>query len=92
MQIIENEISVLLNKGAIVESNYEENQFVSNIFVVKKPNGKFRPIINLKKLNQFVHYEHFKQEHFKVVLDIIQEGDFFLLNRFNRSIFFSSYS
>jgi hypothetical protein len=77
MEIIDQEVAELLNKGAIVPSHWEDGQFVSNIFVVKKPNGKYRPIINLKQLNKFVHYEHFKQEHFKVVLDLIQENDFF---------------
>lgn len=78
MKIIDQEVSELLRKGAIVQSSVEENQFISNIFVVKKPDNKFRPIINLKKLNQFVHYEHFGQGHFKVVLDSIQEKDFFV--------------
>lgn len=56
---------------------WENNQYVSNIFVVPKPNGRFRPIINLKYLNYFVHFEHFKQETFKTVLDLIQENDYF---------------
>ena len=34
-------------------------------------------MINLKHLNKFVHYEHFKQEHFCIVLQLIQKGDFF---------------
>lgn len=77
MQIVDQEIMDLLKKGAIIRSEWESPQFISNIFVVKKPNGKYRPIINLKRLNKFVRYEHFKQEHFKIVLDIIQENNFF---------------
>jgi hypothetical protein len=76
-EVVDNEILELSKKGAIVHSYWEENQFLSNIFVVPKPNGKYRPIINLKRLNKFVKYEHFKQEHFKVVLDLIQQNDFF---------------
>ena len=76
-QIINNEVSDLLEKGAIQHSNWEEKQFISNIFIVPKPNGKYRPIINLKYLNQFMKYEHFKQETFKMVLGLIQEQDFF---------------
>ena len=76
-QIIDNEISDLLKKGAVEHSKFELGQFVSNIFIVPKSNGKYRPIINLRYLNCFVHYEHFKQETFKVVLDLIQEQDFF---------------
>ena len=71
------EIQELLKKGAIVHSEWEENQYVSNIFIVPKPNGRYRPIINLKYLNLFVHYEHFKQETFKIVLELIQENDYF---------------
>jgi hypothetical protein len=75
--IVQSEINSLLEKGAIIESNHEVDEFISNIFVVPKPNGKFRPIINLKHLNKFVKYEHFKQEHFSIVLDLIQESDYF---------------
>ena len=71
------EINELLKLGAIVKSEWEDNQYVSNIFIVPKPNGRFRPIINLKFLNQFIHFEHFKQETFKTVLELIQQNDFF---------------
>jgi hypothetical protein len=64
-------------KGAIVTSYHEKDEFISNIFIVPKPNGKFRPIIFIKKLNYFVLYEHLKQEHFKIVLDLIQRDDYF---------------
>lgn len=47
------------------------------IFLVTKPNGDLRPIINLRKLNEFVHYEKFKQETFSFVLELIQPNDFF---------------
>ena len=66
----------LLKKGAIVESVSEPDEFISTIFIVPKPNGKFRPVINLRYLNEFVHYDHFKQETFKVVLDLLQKNDF----------------
>lgn len=74
--IVDNEVADLLTKGAIVPSFHEQNEFISTLFIVPKPNGKFRPIINLKYLNNFVHYDHFKQETFQVVLDLLQEKDF----------------
>jgi len=74
--IVENEVQELLELGAIVESPTQPDEFVSTIFIVPKPNGKFRPVINLKYLNEFVHYDHFKQETFKVVLDLIQKEDY----------------
>ena len=57
-------------------SSSEKNEFISTIFIVPKPNGKFRLIINLRYLNEFIHYDHFKQETFKVVLDLLQKNDF----------------
>lgn len=75
-QIVDEEVSVLLQKGAIVESSHETDEFISTIFIVAKPNGKYRPVINLRFLNEFVHYDHFKQETFKVVLELLQENDF----------------
>lgn len=44
---IDQEVLDLLDKNAISESKFESNQFISNIFIVKKKNGKFRPVINL---------------------------------------------
>lgn len=75
--LVDIEIQTLLKKGAIFPSFHEEGQFISTIFIVPKPNGKFRPVINLKYLNYFVTYEHFKQETFSVVLELIQKNDFF---------------
>ena len=76
-ELVTNEIKTLLEKGAIIPSKNEKEQFISNIFIVPKPNGKFRPVINLRELNKFVTYRHFKQETFPVVLDMIQPNDFF---------------
>lgn len=66
----------MLKKGAIVPSVTEPGEFVSTLFIVPKPNGKYRPVINLRYLNDFIHYDHFKQETFKVVLDLLQQNDY----------------
>lgn len=42
-----------------------------------KPDGKLRPIIDLRHLNKFILYIYFKQETFNTVLDIIQKSDYF---------------
>ena len=68
---------------------YLQKQLVSNteVFIVPKHNGKFRPVINLRYFNEFVHYDHFKQETFKIVLDLLQENDFLTSVNFKMHIF-----
>jgi hypothetical protein len=58
LEIIESEISALLEKRAIEET--QEIGFISSIFTIPKKSGGFRPVINLKALNNFVVYNHFK--------------------------------
>ena len=74
--IVDQEVQELLRKGAIVPCESESGEFISTIFIVPKPNGKFRPVINLKYLNEFIQYDHFKQETFSTVLDLLQKGDY----------------
>ena len=60
-ELVDKEVLTLFGY-AITLSHTEPDQFISNIFLVLNPNGKFRPVINLKQLNNFVHYEHFNQQ------------------------------
>lgn len=43
----------------------------------KKANGKLRLILNLKPLNEFIAYEHFKMEHLDFVCELTQHNDWF---------------
>ena len=47
-------------KGAIVECDLDPAWFVSNLCFVVKKDGGSRPVINLKLLNAYISYEHFK--------------------------------
>ena len=68
-----------MDKNAISESKFESNQFISNIFIVeKKKKGKFRPAINLMRLNEFISYHHFKMETLDVVLSSIKRISYFV--------------
>ena len=71
---IDDEIGKLLLKGVIKKCFKEENDFISSVFTRDKADGTLRMILNLKKLNQHVTYNHFKMESLKNVLDIIQPG------------------
>ena len=77
VHLVDDEIRKMLSKGAIEFSNFEEDQFISNIFLVAKKGGKVRPVINLKELNKFVSYYHFKQENLDMVLKSVSELSFF---------------
>jgi len=60
---LEHEISVLKQKKVIEITTNSEGEFISPIFLVeKRDSGKFRVILNLKKLNDFVEYKHFKMD------------------------------
>lgn len=76
-ELIDHEVLSMLGKGAIEKSRYEKDQYVSNIFLVQKKNGKYRPVINLKSLNRHVKYFHFKQETLSSVLANISRNDYF---------------
>ena len=60
---MENQIRDFLERGIIKVSNHEEEEFISNIFLREKKDGSFRMILNLKDLNQFTPYHHFKMDN-----------------------------
>jgi hypothetical protein len=75
-QLIDAEMIKLRRKGAIVKCKPVPDQFISDIFLVPKKSGDLRPVINLKQLNEFVSYEHFKMETLRQIRHLVQPGDF----------------
>ena len=57
-------VEELLRKQAIEKVPFSqwEKGFYSNFFIVNKKDGSFRPILNLKLLNQHLEVPHFKME------------------------------
>lgn len=64
-------IANLIHIGAISECEPIAGQFLSNIFLIPKSNGKMRFILNLKKLNQFISTQHFKLEDLRTALKLV---------------------
>jgi hypothetical protein len=60
---MENLITDFLDRGIIMVSDHEEGEFISNVFLREKKDGSFRMILNLKELNQFIPYNHFKMDN-----------------------------
>ena len=61
----------LLEKGIIIPSQHEPDEFISPIFLRDKQDGLFRMILNLKKLNKHVQCYHFKMETIKTVISMM---------------------
>ena len=72
-EIITTEIKSLLRKGVIVEISRESGYFISTVFTRKKKSGTIRFILNLKYLDNFVVYKHFKMESILGVFKIIKK-------------------
>ena len=77
-ELIEKEIKELEEKGAIKQVSQVQNQFLSNLFLVKKKDGGNRPVINLKNLNGFVDHQRFKMEDISTLKDLIQPNDWMI--------------
>ena len=73
--IVGAEIAKLLHKGVVVESAPSEEDSFSPIFLTLKKNGiDYRMILNLKELNNFVAYQHFKMDSLKCVTSLMTQG------------------
>ena len=75
-RLVDVEVAEMLRKGAITLCTHQTGEFISNLFLVDKKHGGHRPVINLKHLNQFVPYQHFKIEGLHYLKFMLQEGDY----------------
>lgn len=66
----------LLNEGVVTEVSSHPKQFISTYFLVKKPNGDYRFVLNLKKLNKFIATNHFKMEDIRTAMKLISRDSF----------------
>jgi len=74
--LVDTEIKHLLAKRAIKKVPRKKEQILSNIFLREKKDGGQRPIINLKRLNAFTPYLHFKMEGLLNLRDLMRPNDF----------------
>ena len=70
-QAIGDEIKRLIEMGVIVETDHEDDQFVSTTFTRKKKDGRHRMILNLSRLNDYVEYHHFKMDTLEHAVKLI---------------------
>ena len=74
-KVILKEIQKLLQKGAVMQVEPQEEGFYSTLFLVPKKDGGQRPVINLKALNGFIHTCHFKMEGIHTLKELIKPRD-----------------
>ena len=75
--IIDNEIQKLLKKKVIVKCDHEEVEIISPTFLKEKPDGSFRFVLNLKKLNENITKIHFKMETIMTTLKLVTPLTYF---------------
>ena len=88
LSLVEQEVLEMLQKGAIQKVVPTQGQFLSNLFLVEKKDGGNRPVINLKNLNKFIPYEHFKMEGLHC-LKFLLEQDNLLYKKDLKEAYFS---
>ena len=73
-------IQSLLSKNAIKRvENVKSLGFYSRLFLVSKPHQRWRPVIDLSRLNTFLHVEKFKMETPEEWVSSIDLSDAYLL-------------
>jgi len=75
MALIDLKIQQMLDKEAIhvVPPGEIHQGLVSSIFLVPKKGSGQRPVVNLRTLNQFILYEHFKMEGIHMLKDLLRK-------------------
>ena len=66
----------MLQNNAITEVPPNSPGFYSNIFLVRKASGGWRPVIDLKSLNTHIFAPHFRMFTISSVLSIVRKGDY----------------
>ena len=74
--IVTEEIDTLLAKRVIIPAAQETGEFVSTIFLRPKKDGTHRTILNLKALNEYIAYHHFKMDTLEAAVNMMRPGCF----------------
>ena len=74
--VLQLQIDDLVTREVVTEVEGSQDDFVSNVFLREKSNGKFRMIVDLSELNKCVKKIHFKMDSFTSVLDLLHKDAF----------------
>lgn len=73
-EALDTTINELLRKKVIAKCTREQNEFVSPVFLRPKKNGKYRLILNLKKVNEYILPIHFKMDTIQSCINLIERN------------------
>ena len=73
---MQEQITLVLQKNVITEVPPNSPGFYSNVFLVRKASGGWRPVIDLKNLNAHIHAPHFRMFMTNSVLSSVRKGDY----------------
>src|SRR6266851_6100011 len=73
-----NSVNDLKAKRVIQECECSAREFCNRLFLVPKPSGDWRPILNVKRLNRYLIKEKFKMERVQDVLLLAEPDDFMI--------------
>ncbi len=68
-------VNELVTLGVIRETDCHPTEFCNRLFLVPKPNGEFRPILNVKRFNKYVKKEKFKMETVADAILLMEQND-----------------
>ena len=74
--VVDVEIYTLMKKGVLKEVRHVKGEYISCIFLRPKPNGKFRMILDLTKMNKHITKEHFKMASLATAIQMMRPGCF----------------
>ena len=73
-KLVQAEIDKL--KRVIATSQHEDGEYISPILIQKKKDGGFKLILNLKDLNSYIVYQHFKMDTINAILKLVKKECF----------------
>ena len=76
--VLEKEVRDMLEKEAIEEVQPIDRAFYNRLFLVPKASGKWRPVLDVSRLNKYVSTTKFSMETSQTVLDSIRQGDWMM--------------
>ena len=76
IQGMREQISLMLQKNVITEVPPDSPGFYSNVLMICKASGGWRPVIDLKGLNAHIYAPHFHMFTITSVLSTVRKGDY----------------